>query len=69
MVTHVIPMSLNRLSLMDFFNDFTSIVRIMAVPHIEAIIAVRESERITNTPKVIVIVFHIICSVPTVLTA
>ena len=55
MITHVIPMSLYRLSQMNFLNGFTSILRIIAMPHIEAKIAVRESERMTNTPKAIAI--------------
>lgn len=69
MITYVIPMSLYRLSQMNFLNGFTSILRIIAMPHIEAKIAVRESERMTNTPKAIAIAFHVICSAPTVLTA
>ena len=69
MVTHVIPMSLYRLSQMNFLNGFTSILRIIAMPHIEDKIAVRESERMTNTPKAIAIAFHVIYSAPAVLTA
>ena len=69
MITHVIPMSLYRLSQMNFLNGFTSILRIIAMPHIEAKIAVRESERMTDTPQDIAIAYHVNCSAPTVLTA